>query len=384
MCQKNVNDWNPELDAVLKDQIVAYDHMRSACPVAFSERHQWSLFEHKDIEHVIHEHQSFSNVVSKYRSVPNGMDPPEHIDYRKIIEPYFSIKAMSDFEPACRKLAGILIDNLSIESPTEIISEFAQKFAVQVQCAFLGWPSEMQQVLHRWWHKNQDAVFHQDKTQLRTVANEFYTHIKNLLQARRDGAEISSEDVTTSLLNTQVNGHMLSDEDIVSILRNWTAGEIGTIAAAIGILIHFLATHPQLQKELRAHKDKLPEAIDEILRIHGPLITNRRVTTQPVCIGGREINKGERLTLFWVSANRDNKVFDDAQQFRWGRDQSKNLLYGAGIHVCPGAPLARLELRIVMEELLNRTRNFVLPDSPPPQKAIYPSGGFSKLMIRIT
>lgn len=376
-------DWYANIDTVSKDQAMIYDHMRSSCPVAYSERHGWSLFEHKDVERVLHEHQTFSNVVSKHRSVPNGMDPPEHTHYRKIIEPYFSHESIAAFEPTCRKLTAKLIERLLDESPIEIISEFAQHFAVQVQCAFLGWPIEMQVPLRQWSSKNQDAILHQDKMKLKVIANEFHDHIKNLLQVRRNAGEYAPKDITTSLLNNCINGRLLSDEDIVSILRNWTAGEIGTITSAIGILVHFLTTDLELQKELREQQEKLPEAIEEILRIQGPLITNRRISTQSVCIGGCDIDQGEKLTLFWASANRDDKVFDDARKFKWGRDQNKNLLYGAGIHICPGAPLARMELRIVMEELLNRTENLILLKDPPPVKAVYPNGGFKKLFVRV-
>lgn len=376
-------DWHVNIDAGSKDQVMVYDHMRSSCPVAYSERHGWSLFEHKDIERVLQEHQTFSNAVSKHRSVPNGMDPPEHTQYRKIIEPYFNQESIAAFEPTCRKLTAKLIDRLLGECPVEIISEFAQYFAVQIQCAFLGWPVDMQEPLSQWSSKNQDAILNQDKMKLKVIADEFNDRIKNLLQVRRTAGEYAPKDITTSLLNNCVNGRSLSDEDIVSILRNWTAGEIGTITSAIGILVYFITTNLGLQKELREQPEKIPEAIEEILRIQGPLITNRRIATRSVYIGGCNIERGQKLTLFWASANRDDKVFDDAQQFKWGRDQNKNFLYGAGIHICPGAPLARMELRIVMEELLNRTENLILLDNPPPLKATYPNGGFKKLFVCI-
>lgn len=134
-----------------------------------------------------------------------------------------------------------------------------------------------------------------------------------------------------------------------------TVGEIGTISAGVGILAHYVAEHGELQKQLRAEPNLLPPAIEEILRIFGPLVANRRFTTQPVEIGGRTTGEGERITLMWMSANRDKSVFDEPEQFRLDRDQSKSLLWGAGIHACPGAPLARLELRVFVEELLSGT-----------------------------
>src|SRR5699024_9815212 len=122
-------------------------------------------------------------------------------------------------------------------------------------------------------------------------------------------------------------------------------------------------------------------AIDEILRIHGPLVGNRRVTKCPVEIGGRKIGAGQRVAINWISANRDETVFADPEKFRFGRDESKNLLYGAGVHVCPGAPLASLEMRIFTDELLSRAA--VRLGREMPAQALYPSSGFSKLRLNL-
>jgi cytochrome P450 len=176
----------------------------------------------------------------------------------------------------------------------------------------------------------------------------------------------------------------LNHEEIVSILRNWTVGELGTITACVGILAHYLAERPHVQQQLRLNLDQLPAAIDEILRIHAPLISNRRVATKPIEIGGRKIAAGERITLMWASANRDEAVFGDPDEFRLDRDPAQNLLYGRGIHVCPGALLARLELRVIMEELLKATRQLALVRDRPATLAVYPAGGFSVLPMRIS
>jgi cytochrome P450 len=381
MNNKSLPDWDPHSDTVTTDQLAAYDEMRNRCPVAFSERHQWSLFRHDEIMRVLHDHDTFSNVVSQHLSVPNGMDPPQHTAYRKLIESFFSFDAMTAFEPVCRSLASTLVKSLPRNRSVEVVSTFAQTFALQVQCAFLGWPFSMQELLRQWSRKNHEAILKQERDKLSDIAAEFSTYIRELLQARRDSGEQAPRDVTTALLHSEIDGRPLTDEEIVSILRNWTAGEIGTIAGAVSILLQFLAEHPELQQELRKQPEKLPEAIDETLRIYGPLISNRRRATRSVTVGGRAINAGEKLSLFWVSANRDEQVFEDAELFRWGRDQNKNLLYGAGIHVCPGAPLARLELRVLMEEVLAGTKDITLIGAAP-TRAVFPAGGFSQLHIQ--
>ena len=215
------------------------------------------------------------------------------------------------------------------------------------------------------------------------IAVEFDGHIKQQLTVRRDAGAQAPDDVTTQLLHERIHGRALSDEEIVSIVRNWTVGELGTIAASVGILVHYLATHRALQGELRRQPGDLPAAIDEILRLHPPLIANRRITTCPVEVGGRQLDAGQRLTLIWASANRDEAVFGDPDAFDPQRNSANNLLYGAGVHVCPGAPLARLELQLLMQSLLARTDDIALDPGRPPMRASFPASGFSDLTVRL-
>ena len=148
-------DWNPVSDAVLRDQRAAYDEMRERCPVAYSEFLGWSVFRHRDVVRVLNDPATFSNAVSTHLSVPNGMDPPEHTAYRRIIEPYFQPEKMTAFEPRCRQIAASLAASLLGRGDVELISEFAQLFAVRVQCAFLGWPPQMHETLKVWTQKKQ-------------------------------------------------------------------------------------------------------------------------------------------------------------------------------------------------------------------------------------
>lgn len=383
MDEKLKSDWDPRSEAVLDDQIAAYDAMRQRCPVAHSEYLHWSLFRHADVLQVLNDHQTFSSAASAYLSVPNGIDPPQHAQYRRIIEPYFNPQRMAAFEPVCRKIAVDLVQSLPPSGEVELMAAFAQDFALQLQSAFLGWPAQMHEPLREWTRKNRTATLNRDRAAMADVALEFDGYIKQLLAVRREAGTDAPDDLTTSLLQERIGERLLGDDEIVSILRNWTVGELGTMAACVGILAHYLAQHPELQQQLRQQPALLPAAIDEILRIHAPLIANRRITTKPVEIGGRALAAGERVTVIWASANRDEAVFGDPDAFRLDRDPAHNLLYGAGIHVCPGAPLARLELRIIMEELLQRTRQIALAPAQEPIKAVYPGSGFSSLPLQI-
>ena len=184
-------------------------------------------------------------------------------------------------------------------------------------------------------------------------------------------------------MHTRVDGRPLDLRELASVLRNWTVGEVGTISASVGILLHWLAAHPDWQQQLRQRPELLPPAIDEILRIDGPLVANRRITRAPVELGRRQLGTGERISINWVAANRDARAFEDPDALRIDRDPSRNLLYGAGIHVCPGAPLARLELRIVMEALLGQTRRIATVEGRPPERASYPASGYTSVPLWI-
>ena len=125
------------------------------------------------------------------------------------------------------------------------------------------------------------------------------------------------------------------------------------------------------------------QANDEILRIHGPLVDNRRRTTCPVQLGDRQIAAEQRVTINWVAATRDPEVFPEPERFSLARDPSLNLLYGAGIHVCPGAPLARMELVIIIDKLLQHTGQLRLIDSQPASLATYPASGYASLPLSL-
>src|SRR5690606_28624854 len=214
--------------------------------------------------------------VSRFPSVPNGMDPPEHTPFRALIEPYFDERHMAEFAPTCHQVARTLVSSTPTNISIEFISEFAQIFALQIQCAWLGWPESLHEPLRQWTLKNHRATLSGDRTEQAAVATEFDDTIRQLLDVRRAAGGTVPEDITAHLMRNESLGRRLNDEEIVSILRNWTVGELGTIAASVGILVHYLAAHASVQSLLRQAPEHLPAAIDEILRIHPPLILNRR------------------------------------------------------------------------------------------------------------
>lgn len=366
-----------------RDEREKFDELRTRCPVAPRGSLGWSVYRYRDVQRIVADHDTFSNAVSRHLSVPNGMDPPEHTAFRRAIEPYFSAERVARFEPHCRRLAARLSDGLDDGATVEFMDAFAGAFAAAVQCAFLGWPRSLEGTLRTWTARNQAATRDADRERLADLAREFELQVEALLDERRERRVSPVADVTAGLLHERVEGRPLRIEEIVSILRNWTVGEVGTIQAAVGILAGYLAAHPDLQRQLRAEPERMAYAIDEILRLDGPLVANRRRATCPVKLGGHPIAAEAHLSIVWIAANRDPEVFEDPGEFRWDRDPADNLLYGAGIHVCPGAPLARMELGVAMEELLRATTWIEPADGEPARRATSPAAGFERLPLRI-
>ena len=380
MSDTSGDDWDPRSPRIQSDQRGAYDVMRETCPVAWSDYMHWSLFRHADVLRAVLDHETFSNVVSNRLTVPNGMDPPEHSAWRPIVEKYFTASRVDAFEPVCRDIAAALVG--AAAGPVELMAAVAHPFAVRAQCAFLGWPEEIADPLRRWVARNHEATLARDHGAMTRIAGEFQALIHDTIAARVAAGATPETDVAVALTHETIHGRRLSGDEITSILRNWTVGEIGTIAASVGIVAEYVAGDAGLQDRLRADPSLAGPATDEILRLHGPLVTNRRVTRCPVEIGGRSLPAGARVTVNWVAANRDPRVFEDPDSFRLDRDPDQSLLYGAGIHVCPGAPLARMELRVMLQELLDATA--AIAPAGPATPATYPASGFRTLPLLIT
>lgn len=380
MTEKQHDDWNPREASILENQRQAYDKMREHYPVAFSKFMGWSLFRHEDIRAVLADPETFSNA-SQFLAIPNGMDPPAHGRYHDALATFFNEEKMTRFEPQIRTIATRLLEPLISGEELEVVENFVTPFAFKTLCALLGWSDQQWQSLAGWVHDNQQVALSQDAAAGKALADLFSNHVRTNLDSHRSSPD-NTDDATTALLNMTIDGENLTDEQIVSILRNWAAGH-GTVSTALGILILHLARDPELQNQLRNDPSLIPPAIEEILRVDGPLVANRRTTTREVEIQGRTIPKGENLTLIWIAANRDPRIFNDPEVINLERRTDAGLVWGQGIHICLGAPLARIEMRVALEEVLSRTKCLELVD-PAPRRAVYPSNGLETLHLRLT
>jgi cytochrome P450 len=373
--------WEPLSEAALADQRRTYDRMRAACRVAESPRGV-TFFRHADVVAAAADPVTFSSAASGNRMVPNSLDPPEHTAFRAIIDPFFTPERMRALEPRVRRIAGELIDRLPRGETIEAVTQIGYPFAVRAQAEWLGWQGSEGELL-AWMRENHAATRSRDRSRTAAVAAAFDDIVLAQVRRRRQMGPAAPEDPTTALLDVAVNGQPLSDVDIVSILRNWTAGDLGSMAAALGVVIHFLATRPGVQEALRRQPGDLAAGIDEILRIDDPFLVNRRVTTVEAHVGDFLLAPGTRVYLNWTSANRDESVFGDPDAYRPRENAPNNLVYGTGIHACPGRPLATMELVIAAEALLGATTRVEFADNTVCERETYPLGGWRRVFVRL-
>jgi cytochrome P450 len=381
MGMPEIPGWEPLSEAALADQRGTYDRMRRACPVARSPRGV-TLFRHADVVAAAGDPATFSSAASAHRQVPNSLDPPEHTAFRAAIDPFFSPERMRALEPRLQASAREAVQALPRRAVVDAVTELGYPYAVRAQSAWLGWHGVEDQLV-AWMRENHAATRSADRSRTAAVAAAFDAIVAAQVRRRREAGAAAPHDPTTELLHVRVDGRLLSDADIVSVLRNWTAGDLGSIAASLGVAVFFLATHADVQQALRGESADLAAAIDEMLRIDDPFLVNRRVVTVPARVAGYDLQPGTRVYLNWTSANRDEAVFGDPDAYRPEANARHNLVYGTGIHVCPGRPLATLQLVLVVRALLQSTSAIELARDAAPERETYPLGGWRRVPVTL-
>lgn len=241
--------------------------------------------------------ETFSSAHPTRRAIPNSLDGEEHAAYRAIVDRYMTPERVAREEPRSRAVAADLVTLLPREMPVDAVARIGTPFAVRAQCAWLGWPAEIEDDLVAWMRDNHAATQSGDRAWTAAVAERFDAMIRALLEPRR-GRPVT--DVTGEVLHETVDGRPLTDEEVVSMLRNWTAGDLGSVAASVGVIAHLLATRPDVQREVRARAgagdaDWIEGAIEEMLRIDDPFVSNRRTATANARLGDVDIAAGDQL-----------------------------------------------------------------------------------------
>ena len=358
------------------------DELRPDHPVVHNDRGEWVLLRHDLVRRAALDDASFSNDVSRFLQVPNGLGGAEHTAFREALDPFLGPAALALFEEDFERIAAELVASLPRGASVEAVRQIGASFAVRSQSAWLGWAPDLEDRLLDWISANHEATRSGDVARTARVAEDFDDIIRSVLASRRPDSTLPT-DVIGELLRVEVQGRRLTELEVLSVLRNWTGGDLGSIALCIGVLVHFLACHPEVQSLLRSGgpNAELDLVIDEILRIDDPFVSNRRVTTKPVDLGSVRLPKDARVKLHWTSANRDEVTFGDPDSFDPASHAADNLVYGIGRHACPGRLLATLELRILLQELLAGTTAFTLDPDRPSEREVAPVGGWARVPV---
>ena len=366
------------------------DKLRREHDVIKNDAGEWVLLDHADVVAAALDDERFSSQVSRFLQVPNGMDGAEHERFRALIEHYLNHEALIPYVPVFKKVAAELMSELPKGQVLNAVDDISAVFAVRAQCAWLGWPTELEPKLLQWMRDNHSATRAKVNVKMAQVAQDFDDIIRSVINPYRhaDAAvaniannSLDMASVTAQLCRERIDGRALSEAELVSILRNWTGGDLGSIALCVGVIVAYIAQHPeQVSIWKQASDNELEAIIDEILRIDDPFVSNRRITTCPVSIGAHQLPKGARVQLNWTSANRDEAVFGD-NSFAPEAHASANVVYGIGKHICPGRLLATWQLRIATQALLAHFKDIHLAPHCPLEREQPPLGGYSNVPV---
>jgi|SRR5690554_2337050 len=368
-----------DLSAVGRDLRAYTDELRPQHAIVKNTAGEWVLLRHAEVVAAALDHERFSSAVSRYLQVPNGLDGDEHSRYRTLIDKYLTPAALAPFVPEFERIAAELITSLPKNGTViDAVHDIGAVFAVRAQFAWLGWPQALEAQLLDWMQQNHAATRSGEQAQTAAAAEHFDTIIRSVLAIEPTASEALT--VTQQLRQEKIDGRLLTEAERVSILRNWTGGDLGSMALCVGVLVAYLVTeqvrNPELLQQLRhASNKKLELFIDEVLRLDNPFVSNRRVTTCPVRIAGRDIPEGVRVKLNWTSANRDTSVFAE-NSFKPKQHAANNLVYGIGKHVCPGRTLATWQLRIVLQALLKGIQSIKQAPNHALEREVAPVGGY--------
>lgn len=381
-----MTDHMPDDLSIVGRDLRAYtDELRPKYPIVKNMLGEWVLLRHADVVAAAKDHQRFSSHVSRYLQIPNGLDGEQHTKYRQVIDKYLTKTALTPFVAVFEQVANALVASLPQNQVIDAVHDIGATFAVRAQCAWLGWPVELEPRLLQWMADNHAATRSGDYNNMAEVAADFDEIVRSVIVPRRAKSNIQQDielnDVTSRLCQETVDGRLLTEAELVSILRNWTGGDLGSIALCVGVIVAYIAQHPECIKQLVTAKDAEVEAfINEILRLDNPFVSNRRITTCPVNIAGQQIPAGAKIKLNWTSANRDETVFNH-NKFDAKSHAANNLVYGIGKHICPGQILATWQLRIALQALLAGINRIDFVTEQPLEREVAPVGGYYKVPI---
>jgi cytochrome P450 len=368
--------------AVVADPYPAFARAREVAPVQWHEGlGLWLAFTHAEANAVLRDRRLGRIWVDKepagrfesfnliHRNAILEMEPPHHTRLRRLISTAFARGHVERLRPWVEELAGRLVEELLEESagtrPVDLLT-MAEQLPVAVIAELLGVP-EADRPLLRPWSNAIVKMYEYDRTRQREedaerAADEFVAYLGGRAAARR---RHPGDDLVSSLVEIRdAEGDRLTEDELVTtciLLLN--AGHEATVNVTANGTLALLRNPDQLAR-LRADRSLLPTAIEELMRFDSPLQLFERTATQDVEIGGITVERGRKIAALLGSANHDPSVFDDPEALDVGRTENPHISFGAGVHFCIGAPLARVELQAAFGALLDRTSSLELGGEP--------------------
>lgn len=375
MALENIDVYNPD-NYVEEVPLADFKRLRDEAPVYWHQHPDgggyWIVSRHSDVIEVAKDFKTFSaqrgfvlvddlpeDILAQAQGQLLGMDPPHHGPIRRAVISRFTRKMLADFEPKVRAITTNIMDRVAATAVNgEINCEFVEDLAGELPTAVIGSmldvPADMWPQLRRWSDlqtsaSDPDIGGTPEETQNASMEMGAYGY--QLAEQRKDG---DGNDLISLLVNVEVEGKKVSEMEFASLFVQITVAGNETTRGLIAGGMHELLLRPHLYQQLEANPDQLPTAIEEMLRWTCPLHYFRRTATCDTEIAGQKIKENDRVVIMYSSANFDERVFDNPEEFDITRDPNPHLAFGYGIHLCLGANLARLETRIFFEEFFKR------------------------------
>jgi cytochrome P450 len=373
-----VGDFATDFDhtdpAWVADPYPIWDDLRQRCPVAHSDRYggAWLPVTHDLVSEVAYDHEHFTSrsvVVSEQRPGPDDLpapiglsppitsDPPFHSIARRMLLPAFTPTPTSALEPFTRELCRDLLKATDGRTSFDAAVEYAQHIPVRVIVRFLGFRQEdadMFRSIIRLVLEEVDLPAEERE--------ERFTEVDAFMDAQiEDHVAHPRDDLTSFLLEAEIDGHKLPVELIRGTMILLMIAGIDTTWSAIGASLWHLAQHPEDRRRLATEPGLIDTAIEELLRAYAPVTMARLVATD-FDFHGHPFKEGDWLLLPFPAANRDPAVFENPGQVQLDRARNRHAAFGLGRHRCLGSNLARMELRVALQEWLARYPDFELSD----------------------
>jgi cytochrome P450 len=365
--QNHFDVYSPDLAGVLHEALA---HARRQCPVAWSDQHQgyWVLSRYEDVLRVAQDWQTFSSELgigvprqpegSAFKILPVTVDPPVQRTFKRLINAYFTPAAIAGWEVPTRDLASRLIDGFAGKGSCEFMAEFARPLpGLAFFDLALHAPADDLDRVNQW------------ATMASVPGPEQGDHLMNLagwiselLQARRRTGPVG--DVIDAVMAAEIDGRPIAEDEAVGTVQLLVLGGLETTAGVLGMAMQRFCREPDIPARLRADPALIPAAVEELLRLDGSFVCIGRTARTDAQITDHQVSKGDPVVIYWASANRDQAEFERPEEFMLERPRNRHLAFGAGPHRCTGSNLARMNLRIAIEELVHRLKDFELPGGP--------------------